>query len=56
MPETSVDRSPAAATTSASALAAHLNCSRIYIGKLEADGVIQLVAGYDVANNPGTRL
>jgi len=39
MPETSVDRSLAAATGSASA--AHLNCSRIYIGKLEADGVIQ---------------
>ncbi len=30
-----------AATVSASALALHLDCSRTYIGKLEADGVIQ---------------
>jgi hypothetical protein len=29
------------ATVSASALALHLDCSRTYIGKLEADGVIQ---------------
>jgi hypothetical protein len=29
------------ATVSASALALHLDCSRAYIGKLEADGVIQ---------------
>src|SRR5947207_7143505 len=48
-----VDRPPAAratasqprfrvaATVSASALAQHLDCSRTYIGKLEADGVIQ---------------
>jgi hypothetical protein len=28
-------------TVSASALALHLNCSRTYIGKLEAEGVIQ---------------
>jgi hypothetical protein len=28
-------------TVSASALALHLDCSRAYIGKLEADGVIQ---------------
>jgi hypothetical protein len=30
-----------AATVSASALALHLDCSRTYIGKLEAEGVIQ---------------
>jgi hypothetical protein len=30
-----------AATVSASALALHLDCSRVYIGKLEADGVIE---------------
>jgi hypothetical protein len=30
-----------AATVSASALALHLDCSRSYIGKLEAEGVIQ---------------
>src|SRR5216684_1139224 len=30
-----------AATVSASALAQHLDCSRTYIGKLEAEGVIQ---------------
>ena len=45
MPETgSVDRPPVpngAATVSASALALHLDCSRTYIGKLEAEGVIQ---------------
>ena len=45
MPETvSVDCPPAAecaATVSASALALHLDCSRTYIGKLEAEGVIQ---------------
>ena len=29
------------ATVSASALALHLDCSRAYIGKLEAEGVIQ---------------
>jgi len=29
------------ATASASALALHLDCSRAYIGKLEAEGVIQ---------------
>jgi hypothetical protein len=29
------------ATVSASALAKHLDCSRTYIGKLEAEGVIQ---------------
>ena len=28
-------------TVSAAALALHLNCSRTYVGKLEADGVIQ---------------
>jgi hypothetical protein len=39
-----VDRPPvakAAATVSASALALHLDCTRTYIGKLEAEGVIQ---------------
>jgi hypothetical protein len=45
MPETvTVDRPPVAtgaATVSASALALHLDCSRTYIGKLEAEGVIQ---------------
>jgi hypothetical protein len=34
-------RSAKPATISASALAQHLDCSRTYIGKLEADGVIQ---------------
>ena len=45
MPEAvSVDRSAvtkAATTVSASALAVHLDCTRTYIGKLEAEGVIQ---------------
>jgi hypothetical protein len=34
-------RSRGLATVSASALALHLDCSRAYIGKLEAEGVIQ---------------
>ena len=34
-------RSAKPATVSASALAQHLDCSRTYIGKLEAEGVIQ---------------
>ncbi|SEC70914.1 hypothetical protein [Bradyrhizobium erythrophlei] len=34
-------RSRKAATVSASALALHLDCSRTYIGKLEAEGVFQ---------------
>jgi hypothetical protein len=34
-------RSAKSATVSASALAQHLECSRTYIGKLEAEGVIQ---------------
>jgi hypothetical protein len=34
-------RSVKPATVSTSALAAHLDCSRAYIGKLEAEGVIQ---------------
>jgi hypothetical protein len=34
-------RSAKPVTVSASALAQHLDCSRTYIGKLEADGVIQ---------------
>ena len=45
MPETVTVDGPsvadAAATVSASALALHLDCSRTYIGKLEAEGVIQ---------------
>jgi hypothetical protein len=45
MPETvAVDRLPVAkgaATVSASALALHLDCTRTYIGKLEAEGVVQ---------------
>ena len=38
-------RSRKSATVSASALAQHLDCSRTYIGKLEADGVIQRQGG-----------
>ena len=34
-------RSKKPATVSASALAVHLDCSRAYVGKLEAEGVIQ---------------
>ena len=34
-------RSRKSATVSASALAVHLDCSRTYIGKLEAEGVIR---------------
>jgi hypothetical protein len=34
-------RSTKPATVSASALAQHLDCSRTYIGKLEAEGVVQ---------------
>ena len=45
MPETVTDDHPpaahGAATVSASALAQHLDCTRTYIGKLEAEGVIQ---------------
>ena len=45
MPETvTVDGTPVAkgaATVSASALGLHLDCSRTYIGKLEAEGMIQ---------------
>src|SRR3954467_8154968 len=45
MPETAALHSPfvcgGPATVSASALALHLDCSRAYIGKLEAEGVIQ---------------
>src|ERR1700754_5297165 len=33
------------ATVSASALAVHLDCSRTYIGKLEAEGVLQRQGG-----------
>jgi len=49
MPETvTIDRpsiTGAAATVSASALALHLDCSRTYVGKLEAEGVIQRQGG-----------
>ena len=38
-------RSAKPATVSASALAKHLDCSRTYIGKLEAEGVIQRQGG-----------
>jgi hypothetical protein len=34
-------RSAKPATVSASALALHIDCSRTYIGKLEAEGVLQ---------------
>jgi hypothetical protein len=41
-PNLSLDRDPERPTTgSASALTLHLDCSRTYIGKLEAEGVIQ---------------
>jgi hypothetical protein len=40
-PVASRQRSRKPATVSASALALHLDCSRAYIGKLEAEGVIQ---------------
>ena len=42
-----IDRAPATkpATVSASALALHLDCSRTYIGTLEAEGVIQRQGG-----------
>ncbi len=40
MPQT-VSVAEGAATVSASALAQHLDCSRAYVGKLEAEGVIQ---------------
>jgi hypothetical protein len=49
MPETvTVDGPPVtkgSATVSASALALHLDCSRTYVGKLEAEGVIQRQGG-----------
>jgi hypothetical protein len=38
-------RSAKPATVSASALALHLDCTRAYIGKLEADGVVQRQGG-----------
>jgi hypothetical protein len=38
-------RSAKPATVSASALAVHLDCSRTYIGKLEAEGVLQRQGG-----------
>jgi hypothetical protein len=40
-PAASRPRSRKPATVSASALALHLDCSRAYVGKLEAEGVIQ---------------
>jgi hypothetical protein len=49
MPETVTVEGPpvakGAVTISASALALHLDCSRAYIGKLEAEGVIQRHGG-----------
>ena len=41
-------RSAKPATVSASALALHLDCSRTYIGKLEAEGVIQRTASRSI--------
>ena len=38
-------RSRKPATVSATALALHLDCNRTYIGKLEAEGVIQRQGG-----------
>ena len=50
MPErVTVDAPPAAegaSTVSASALALHLDCSRAYVGKLKAEGVIRRQADY----------
>ena len=40
-PTVAKPRSRKSATVSASALAQHLDCSRTYIGKLEAEGVIR---------------
>ena len=36
-----IDHPPVAEPVSASALALHLDCGRTYLGKLEAEGVIQ---------------
>src|SRR4249919_4120125 len=44
-PSVSRPRSRKPATVSASALALHLDCSRTYIGKLEAEGVIERQGG-----------
>ncbi|MGY8683368.1 hypothetical protein Q2941_37160 [Bradyrhizobium sp. UFLA05-153] len=44
-PVASQPRSRKPVTVSASALALHLDCSRAYIGKLEAEGVIQRQGG-----------
>ena len=44
-PVASQTRSRKPATVSASALAVHLDCSRTYIRKLEAEGVIQRQGG-----------
>jgi hypothetical protein len=45
-------RSRKSATVSASALAQHLDCSRTYIGKLEAEGVLQRQGdGYPLDQN-----
>src|SRR3954470_17995885 len=40
-PKAAIARPAKPATISGSALALHLDCSRTYIGKLEAEGVIQ---------------
>src|SRR5262245_53227988 len=44
-PVASRRRSREPATVSASALALHLHCTRTYVGKLEAEGVIQRQGG-----------
>jgi hypothetical protein len=60
----STDRPPVAFSTalqkarnpSASALALHLDCSRTYIGKLEAEGVIQRQGdGFPLIVAPGVK-
>jgi phage terminase Nu1 subunit (DNA packaging protein) len=46
LPSLSLDRDPPSPqTVSASALALHLDCSRPYVGKLEAEGVVQRQVG-----------
>jgi hypothetical protein len=48
-------RSGKPATVSASVLAAHTDCSRQYIGKLEAEGVIQRQGGVSGSGRRGRR-
>ena len=55
-PSPSRRRSRKPATVSASALALHLDCSRTYIGKLEAEGVIQRQGdGFPLIVAPGVK-